>query len=80
MNSDGTGLADLTNTDSLNEVSPAWSPDATRIVFSIHEKTQTQLYIMNADGRHVTQITNDPPPGDSSPDWQALPQTFGGAR
>jgi Tol biopolymer transport system component len=63
---DGTGLTNLTNTTSVNEVQPAWSPDG-RIAFA----SGNNIFVMNGDGTGRTQVTNYPPDGfrAHSPNW-----------
>jgi Tol biopolymer transport system component len=48
-------------------VSPTWSPDGTRIIFS----ENPGLFVMNADGSGVTNVTNGS--GGFEPSWQAVP-------
>jgi Tol biopolymer transport system component len=39
---------------------PAWSPDGTQIAFiSNHEELQTDLYVMDSDGTHLTRLTHN---------------------
>lgn len=47
---------------------PSWSPDGKRIVFSGNHGGITDLYIVNADGTGLTQITHDKY-GDVQPQW-----------
>jgi hypothetical protein len=56
VNADGTGLANLSNS-SISEISPAWSPDGSKLVFSSNERGNWQLHVMNADGSGVTNIS-----------------------
>jgi Tol biopolymer transport system component len=70
MNPDGTGLVQLTFT-AIN-ADPHWSPDGTRISFGSDREGggKVNLFIMDANGRDVTQLTHFDPPieaGDS--DW-----------
>lgn len=58
----------ITFLGSLSTESPAWSPNGDQIVFS-HDDN---LYIMNADGSDMAQLT-DSPTWDISPDWQPSP-------
>jgi TolB protein len=65
---DGTNLHQLT-TDSLNEVTPKWSPDGKQIVYCIDVDTvNSDIYIMDADGKNQLQLTTFPG-DDSHPNW-----------
>jgi TolB protein len=56
---------------------PAWSPDGTKLAFgreSVEDDLAFQhaIYIMNADGSHLRQITQHVHPAtgeDSAPQW-----------
>jgi Tol biopolymer transport system component len=48
--------------------SPVWSPDDKQIAFSGSKGGITDLYIVNADGKNLRQITNDKY-GDLQPAW-----------
>ncbi|HKT09553.1 MAG TPA: hypothetical protein VJR24_16755 [Gemmatimonadaceae bacterium] len=48
--------------------SPSWSPDARHIVFSGDHGGITDLYLINADGTGLRQLTNDRF-GDLQPQW-----------
>jgi hypothetical protein len=70
MNANGTGLVQLTFTGINSD--PRWSPGGTRISFGSDRQRggKVNLFIMDADGRHVTELTRFGPPaeaGDS--DW-----------
>lgn len=59
MRADGTGLRRLTNLNGF-ATTPDWSPDGTRIVFYLQEPPDKDLggiYIMNADGSDLHQVT-----------------------
>jgi Tol biopolymer transport system component len=47
---------------------PSWSPDGRRLVFSGNHGGITDLYIVNADGTELRQLTNDKF-GDLQPQW-----------
>ena len=47
---------------------PAWSPDGRRIVFSASRSGLTDLFVVDADGRNLRQLTNDKH-GDLQPAW-----------
>ncbi|HJS42922.1 MAG TPA: Ig-like domain-containing protein [Gemmatimonadales bacterium] len=54
-------LARLTQqTDTTTAHDPAFSRDGSRIAFVSQRDGNPEIYVMNADGRGVTRITNDP--------------------
>ena len=62
MNSDGSGLQQLTLTKASNG-DPAWSPDGSKIAFgSNRDGTHPNVYVMNADGSNTIKLTNFIPP------------------
>ncbi len=78
---DGTGLKQLTNTRG-NEAHLAWSPDGTRLLFASsrmgfkdealltnNPQPYGEIFVMNADGTHVEQLT-DNQWEDGGPAWQ----------
>ncbi len=64
MNPDGTGAVNLTDTTDIDEFSPVWSPDGSRIAFISDSFTRT-LSVMNADGSGKTAIVS----GALDPSW-----------
>jgi hypothetical protein len=48
--------------------SPSWSPDGKQLVFSGNRGGVTDLFIVDANGKNVRQLTNDPF-GDLQPQW-----------
>jgi WD40 repeat protein len=55
------------------DTSPAWSPDGTRIAFNSDRDGDSEIYVMDADGSDVLQLTFndglDPLPHDEGPAW-----------
>ncbi|NMC79217.1 MAG: hypothetical protein GYA59_07650, partial [Chloroflexi bacterium] len=63
MNSDGTGLINLTNSPS-HEYWPQWSPDLSKITFHLYEanddkRENADIYVMNADGTNRIRLTHE---------------------
>jgi Tol biopolymer transport system component len=62
IQSDGTGLAQLTATeeDGLFSFGPMWSPDSTKLLFvrGLDELDSTNLWIVNVDGTSLSQVTH----------------------
>ncbi len=49
----------LTNSPDMDDQAPVWSPDGTRIAFSSQKRMGTeQIYVMDADGSNVVQLTD----------------------
>jgi hypothetical protein len=77
VNSDGTGLVQLTNAvDGVRNDDPAWSPDGRRLAFSRHLRgnNAAEIYVMNADGSNVVRRTQGcacakEPSGAVEPSW-----------
>jgi peptidoglycan hydrolase-like protein with peptidoglycan-binding domain len=70
-NADGSSAVNLTNTDDDHEDIPAWSPNGDMIAFVCNPKSDPnnrQVYVMQADGSEVRQITTLPGP-NSNPIW-----------
>lgn len=49
-----------------NDIDPTWSPDGSMIAFASSRQGTRQLFIMNADGSNVRQVTNLPEMGGRS--------------
>ena len=69
-NIDGTVQKQITNSTS-DETEPAWSPDGKKIVFVSNRngEEKRELFIMDADGGEVTQLTFENSSEDFGPDW-----------
>jgi CubicO group peptidase (beta-lactamase class C family) len=75
IRSDGTGLVRLTDDPAEEWGSVAWSPDGRRILFASDRTGDDELFVMNADGSVVEQIT-DSPGVDGLPSWSADGRTI----
>jgi TolB protein len=52
------------------DVTPAWSPDGTRLAFTSYRSGSPALWVMNADGSQLRQLTETSPQhGDYFPTW-----------
>jgi Tol biopolymer transport system component len=58
VRSNGKDLVNLTNSPDSNEWGPAWSPDGTEIAFNSDREGRPQVYVMNADGTRVEQLSD----------------------
>jgi dipeptidyl aminopeptidase/acylaminoacyl peptidase len=75
MNADGTDQRRLTR-NATTDMSPAWSPDGTRIAFMRrcwHSDDETdadkEIFVMNADGTGQRNLTRSPRWEDEAPRW-----------
>jgi Tol biopolymer transport system component len=68
VNRDGSGLTQLTD-DPGNDDYPAYSPDGRKIVFTSDRTGVEQVWVMNADGSHQTELTHSGVTDDEVPDW-----------
>ena len=66
MNTDGSEQTRLTNSE-FRDISPSWSPDGTRIVYS-SGKDVHEIYTINADGSDLVQLT-DGLAWNDTPSW-----------
>ena len=58
----------LPNSGDWDDEQPRWSPDGARIAFKSNRFGNYDLFVMDADGRNLTRITDDPK-GDHDPSW-----------
>ena len=71
MAPDGSGQTNLTNTSDMNEVSPAWSPDGTKIAYFEGSNGTFNLRLIDADGSNPSPVitTTFSYPYPSTPTW-----------
>lgn len=55
MRPDGSDVKRITNRD---DIDPSWSPDGSMIAFASSRAGARQLFVMNADGSNVQQVTD----------------------
>ena len=70
MNPDGSEQTNLTQTTELNEMSPAWSADGTKIAYVEGTNFVYTINVMNADGSGQTPIVPTPA-YQFGPSWSA---------
>ena len=68
MNSDGTGVRNLTNRED-RDVSPAWSPDGSKIAFISRVQGKSDIHIVNHDGTGLRTLTGFKAQQYSAPVW-----------
>jgi Tol biopolymer transport system component len=75
MDADGSHQIRLTN-HANDDYYPIWSPDASQIVFTRgrgnglnSNEINNDVYVMNADGSNVIQLTHTPPRENVATDW-----------
>jgi uncharacterized protein YjdB len=68
MNSDGTGVIQLTSAGS--NYAPSWSPDCSRIAFTSTRTGLEDIWVMNADGTGQINITNTPALKEDRAKWR----------
>lgn len=82
MNTDGSNQCRLTNTNGIDNGSPSWSPDGTKIAFdsnvnprrSINDVPQYSekfcaIYVMDADGKNQKKLTGEISDDCREPSW-----------
>ena len=62
MRPDGTGLVKLTNSHGgkINNGLDSWSPDGKKIAFVSNRIGNYEIYVVDANGSGVTQVTRGP--------------------
>lgn len=68
MQADGSAQVRLTDTTD-NDAEPSWSPDGSELAFSSDRSGRRHLFVMDAGGSGITQITSGATTDETSPDW-----------
>ncbi len=68
INADGTYQVRLTN-NTATDMTPAWSPDGSKIAFRSYRDGNSEVYVMNTDGTNPVNLTNNPDNYDGDPAW-----------
>ena len=69
MNRDGSSRMILTTPPGF-DFQPVWSPDGTKIVFTRSDLGgDSEIYVVNADGSNLTNVSNRPETLETAPDW-----------
>jgi dipeptidyl aminopeptidase/acylaminoacyl peptidase len=77
MNSDGTGVNQLTFDDYVSTGYASWSPDGQKLVFALEDELNCgaacnyDIYTMNPDGTGASRVTTNAT-SEIAPDWQPL--------
>ena len=65
LNEEGIGLRQLTQHPGEDRT-PAWTPDGKQIAFYSTRNESGGLFLMDADGRNITELTHE---GENTPSW-----------
>ena len=71
MNPDGSDQTRLTN-DAGADNAPNWSPDGSKIAFNSNLDGDNEIYVINADGGGLAQLTTNAS-DDTQAAWQPVP-------
>ena len=79
VNADGTEETRLTSQPGW-EIEPTWSPDGRRLAYTSYPEGKADVFVMNADGSGVLDVTNDPETNDFQPSWSSAGIAFSSDR
>ncbi len=58
MDADGGNVRQLTDTPSVVDEDPAWSPDGKQIIFQSDRNGNFEIYVMDRDGGNQRRLTD----------------------
>ena len=70
MNADGSNQRNVSNSPSVDDHGPVWSPDGKRILFYSGREGNWDLFLMTDDGRNVINLTDTPDVDEQEPAWR----------
>ena len=71
ITSEGIDVRQITNTETLRECNPCWSPDGEQLVYGASGSTgKEDIFIINKDGSGKKKIVSNPA-DDTSPSWSS---------
>jgi Tol biopolymer transport system component len=57
-------------TDTVHDADPAWSPDGNQIAFRRRDRTNSDVYVIDKDGKgQAKALANDPDADEQDPSW-----------
>ncbi len=68
MNPDGSNQHQLSSGQQIKS-SPAWSADGSKLAYGSYDFTDSDIWVMNADGTGIHDVTNDPNRQEIDPAW-----------
>ena len=68
MMADGSQPRNLTNNPTSWDYIPDWSPDGSKIAFTSERDRNSEIYVIDADGKNPVRLTREPET-DAAPRW-----------
>jgi hypothetical protein len=78
MNPTGSGIKKLPHQPKALNFAPAWSPEGDRIAFFSNKSGNDDIFVINANGTHLQQLSRDKSREDF-PRWEPAPGASGSA-
>ncbi len=68
-NLDGTGLINVSNDATHDDLNPSWSPDGTKIAFQSNRNGNWDIYVVDRTGSGLTNLTPATSTNETEPVW-----------